>query len=503
MSGRLFSLLSSSEIREPAPDQDVRVRSLAASVDEMTPEVAWDAYAALHDEIERWAQPVRAGLLGTQLPWTDEESVLGREIHRAYDELAALGYRIAQAFLRRGPAWDERVRQVTSRTLYLMGETVKWEVAVTPRAAHDYRKPHTLMREAIAAREHRRAVLLAGVPTSAGCTIESLYFRVMLLARFASGALNARQIEILDAWMWQWMPSLTSVASAPPGASLRVDLDAAEGLRRGRRSDDGPSLYLPQGPIEKAYRAVLAQFHAGHVVPASGLASIFRIEEYVAVLDLIQDGLRSSRLPVVNRAERSACEGDIEVELLVGIGEIAGRGLSPPADAGAATSDIYQSRRRVVKLRDESETGLGLEGSRAECAGVAAGDLVAIRRAPGTPLVLGRVARSMPSKGSRSIVMGVQRLGTGVQELVATREQGGMPGETVRMVLVVGADLGGRQDAFLVSDRGYAEAGVFSVTIEQTTYLFRYNRASERGRGWLLAGFEIMGTRSAGAPASP
>lgn len=491
MSEKFLAMLTPIEFgAESTETREERLSRLHASADRIGAVAAWAEFTLIHDDFEQWAPPVRTRLLFAQVAWSDEEARLAKDVHKECNQLARVAYRITQGLLRSGAGWDERLLLAVAKTLHLMAETVKWEVAVAPGDAHDYRKPHHLMREAMIAREHRRPIPSGNSTPITGCTVEALYFRVLLLARFSGGALNARQIEILDTWMFQWMPSFASVADAPPGSALRADLDSAGGLRRGPRDDRGPSLYLPQGSIEKAYRAVLAQFHEGQIVAATGLASTFRVEEYVVVLDIIQEGLKLSRRTSVERATREACHD--EVELLVGLGEIGRAGFGDTHVAGLASSNIYQVKRRMVLRSNQSDSGLGLEGPRPECAGIAAGDVVAIRISTESPLILGVVARNVPARDGGTMVIGVRRLGKGVQQVEITRLCDGVKES---LLLVIGADAAGKDDAFLVPESSYAIGTEFVATVQGATYAFRFNRARERGRGWLLAGFEIVSAR--------
>jgi hypothetical protein len=409
----------------------------------------------------------------------------------------------------------DRTRAIIAHTLYFMGETVKWEVAVTPEPRHDFAKPHGLMRAAMAGNQHRVALDMRYDGRAASCTIESLYFRMLLLARFASGALNCKQIEILDAWMWLWMPALSGVTTPPAGNALRADLDTRDALRHGPRQGEGLSLYLPQDPIEKAYRSLLAEFQAGRIVPAVGIASTFRIEEHVAVLDLVRRGLRYSRGGPTSRAERHP--RDHAVEMMVGLTEITSRAFASPQPAAptialsivgaperkpaqrreAALDDIYEARRRMVRLANVSDTGLGLECPLSASESIATGDLVAVSIAEGEPPVVGKVVRSAPSKRPGRVILGVRRLASGLDLVDLSREQPGCSPEQLQLTYVAGRDASGRHDAFLVSERAYAERGTYTARIDKTLFTFRFNRVRQRGRGWVLAGFEVVSARAA------
>lgn len=462
---------------------------------------------------EHLAEPLRRRLLGTSLTWTDEEISLARWLHRTSDDLAVVGYMVCSAMAHSAGVADERWRRASGLALYYMGETVKWEVVVAPRSAHDYRKPHALMREAMSAARHREPMSMLVDARMAVCTLESLYLRVLLLSRFASGALNSKQIEILDAWMWMWTPVLTTVTLAPEGAALRADLDSSDGLRRGPRADEGPALYIPQRPIETAYRALVAAFHSGLIVPSEGRCAGFRIEEHVAVLDLIRRGLRESLQAPVVRAARQSC--DCRVRLWIGPGEIAACAFTASAPAAARLSlvalegraeptarrvsdrdadadSIYDRKLRFARLVNTSETGFALEAAIEDCAGLTTGDVIAIRVDADAAPIIGKVVRCAPGKAPGSLHVGIRRLVTQLRNIRVNREGRGV----MDLLLALGHDATGCQDAFLVSDRTFAETTPLVALFGSTEFTFRFNRARDRGRGWVLAGYEVSAART-------
>jgi cation diffusion facilitator CzcD-associated flavoprotein CzcO len=94
----------------------------------------------------------------------------------------------------------------------------------------------------------------------------------------------------------------------------------------------------------------------------------------------------------------------------------------------------------MMRLVDQSDTGLGLEGLEAECGAIAAGDLVAVRFSASDPLVLGKVVRSVASKLPGHVLLGVRRLSAALQLLELEREAGERPAETLRLMFVPGLD---------------------------------------------------------------
>jgi hypothetical protein len=189
----------------------------------------------------------------------------------------------------------------------------------------------------------------------------------------------------------------------------------------------------------------------------------------------------------------------------VGLAEIARRGFSAPGpatpaltladadsrpvvrEAGWSIESIYEPERRHVRLLDESETGWGLEGGTKDCSAIAAGDLVALRLASDEPLAVGRVVRGAPSKSAGRVVLGVRKVTDSVRHVAMMRPNG----EVVPLIFAPGREASGRHDAYLVAESTYESREALRATLGGTTFTIRFNRIRERGRGWILAGFEV------------
>jgi hypothetical protein len=505
--------MSTEEMR---PLIERRLHDLHAASGHATPDAAVAALCAIHADVGHFAEVSKARLLATSLAWSDEQRAEARWIHETNQRVAALCLQITEGLRREVGAGDARTLQGIAFTLLYMGESMKWEFASGARAPRDYRSLHGLIRHAIAAGRGLTPLRLEVGGRARACTLESLYFRALLLARFASGNLSCKQIEILDEWVWMWAPLLQSVPVPPAGTALRADLDSGEGLRAGPRKDGNPALYLPQGPIEAAFRSLVAQFHSGRIVPSEGCTAGFRIEEHVAVLDLVRRGLRATKRGTTVRAERRSMS--LTVEVYLGLTEIEQRAFLPPAPRAAslalaskdgvrrsgvrererdtAIDEIYDPRRRLVNLVNVSESGLGFEGSDAACEAMAVGALVGLRLYPTGAFLIGRIARRIASATPGRVVIGVRRVSADAR-VVEVAEDVGAGATRHSMVYVQGDDRNGCHDAFLVGDRTFEQGGTFEVRARENSYAFRFNRVRERGRGWVLAGFEIVSARPA------
>src|SRR5258708_15542544 len=144
---------------------------------------------------------------------------------------------------------------------------------------------------------------------------------------------------------------------------------------------------------------------------------------------------------------------------------------------------------------------MGFEGLECEVAGVGVGDLLGWRNITGGPVVLARVMRRVPSSTSGQVFMGVQLLTEAAQPLklsqVASFDNGNANGTHL---FVPGDDDSGQRDAFLVSDNTYELQASYKTHVGNEAFTLKFNRVRGKGRGWILAGFEILAAQRA-APA--
>lgn len=500
----------------PAVDRgtlESRLDAFQSRLDGMEIQSAWQAFEALHREITDCMTTTKADLLALGVTWSDEDKSRAAWIHAVHQRYWALGCRLSKRLSQEAGAADSRCLGAIATSLFHAGEAVKSEVALSNPSPRRYGALHGLMRMAMDSGYLRRPIQVEAGGRRVACTLETLYFRALLLARFASGALNGRQVEILDAWLFMWSPALRGSAAAEQGASLRVDLDSQAGLTRDPRIGGGDSLFLPQEPIRLGYCDVLAQLQSGQVVPADGCTAGFRVEDHIAVLGIVRRGFRAQAEQVA-RAERIAVNAT--VELFVGLGEVTARGyavhLAPEgqfdleqvgipraADDRRAREDplgkIFDVRKRYAQLVNTSDTGACLEGLSAECDGISAGDLVGLRTAAADPLILGKVVRCVASATPGHTIIGIRKLSTsGSPARVFASSAEDAP--AVPLIFVSGHDDTGRYDGYLVSEREFEQRASLEARVDGSVFAFRFNRVRERGRGWILAGFQIEGARA-------
>jgi hypothetical protein len=340
-------------------------------------------------------------------------------------------------------------------------------------------------------------------------TIEQLFLRTHFLDRFASGNLNRQQIEVLDAWIWEWVADFTGSPRYPGGVVMRVDLDSDHGLRFGRRKDEGPALYLRLGPLEERRRAVIRELHRGRVVPPKGRAANIRMESHVVVLINLRTVFAGGAVAGYPRPARSATK-PIQVEVVVGLKEIA-RELAdarapalslefvadskPAARRAAAPSLVQEKERRLLTLKDASSTGFLLEASVKDARSIGQYELVGLRLARGQPLVLGRVERRVDEIG-RGMQIGVQALSDDAWPVRVARLKGA-DGKLAEFVFVPGPDSSGLFDSFAVPFDAWKQGALYRMSAGGDEFTIALNRVHRRGHDWALAGFEIVARKKA------
>lgn len=442
-------------------------------------------------------------LLASALCWNEDNQTMVAWICRQHRELATMGLTLAGSILEQPEGAREKLGCVTALAFFHWAEAAKW-APVRERA--DYAPLHTLLSAAIASGRERESFSWAADGRGHRTTLESLYFRALLLDRFASGSLTRQQVELLDAWMWEWSSALRSSRSVPVGAALRVDLDANAGLRDGAREGEGRSLYLALAPLETERRKIVKDLQRGRMVPRHGVAADFRIEEHVTLLDHLKREFRDHAPGAGTRAPRHHAAGT-RVEVWVGLSEILLRGIGVGTETGRwralnlqdpsidahARARFTEATKRYLWLADASATGLGFEAMESDAAGIEIGDLIGWRKANGGPVTLGVIRRRIAGSTAGQVFLGVQLVTEAAQPLTLTSDVAFDGGQAAGTYLFVpGNDASGRHDAFLISESTYQQHATLRTRAGSSSFQLRFNRVRGRGRGWLLAGFEIM-----------
>ena len=271
---------------------------------------------------------------------------------------------------------------------------------------------------------------------------------------------------------------------------------------------------MPIAPLEAKRQTVIKEFHRGRIVPSLGIASDFRVEEHVAVLEQLHAAFQAKSEDDEPRTKRAPTPSSY-VDVCVGLGEILSRGLKPgegraplalAANGSAANmdhrvrqvqfADENETTRRMLRLIDVSETGFGFEATEKEASGMGVGDVIGIRLSDEEPCVLGRVVRRVPGQFEGKVVLGVDTITRAPQAITLKRTQPqGRPDDEDLYIYVPGNDDSGAHDSFLVPEKIVIDGNSHDARIGDDTFTLQFNRVRRKGRGWALAGFEIIEAR--------
>lgn len=305
-------------------------RALKTELVHLAQDEAGSRLGQLAAMLDQGVARIKGELLATSLCWNEEHQALVAWLCAEHEHLFSMAHTLAQS--RPATCGDETLTlRVPAAALYHWGEAVKWS---TRRERQDYNPLHALMSAAMRDGSQRQPVRMVVDGRGRTVTIEALYFRALMLDRFAGGSLTRPQLEILDAWLWEWVPVLNARREAPDARCFRTDLDSNTGLREGAAAQGANALYLPLQPLVERRREVIAHLHRGRLVPEHGCASEMRLEEHVAVLEQVGRAFEGAGSGRESRAERRPGAG-LRIEVWVGIQEIVSHGLAPRRTDGA------------------------------------------------------------------------------------------------------------------------------------------------------------------------
>jgi hypothetical protein len=451
---------------------------------------------------------LKPDLLGSALSWNEDNRLVIAWIYQQHRKIIEMGAGVIEAMRRDRPG-AALLARIVALSLFHWGEAIKW---VAGRERRDYTPLHDMLKLSMAGGTHREALNWVADGRGRRVSIESLYLRALLLDRFASGNLSRQQVEVLDAWLWEWAACLKADEAYPGSASLRVNLDENAGLRDGRR-ERGRSVYLPLDPLESRRRQIIKELHCGRIFPAYGCTAHFRIEEHVAVIDHLARAFRPREDSYPERAARR--QESARIEMWVGFPEILARatGVTVGTDTGkwralsltdpAISTDPKDAgrpvpygnadlSRRCLWLSDTSDGGCGFEALEIDAAGIEVADVVGWRRASRDPITLGRVVRRQASATLGQVFLGVQLLTETGLPITLVRTDAPGDGSVDTFLFVPGDDASGRRDAFLLPEATFQQQHSYRARTGDESYTIKFSLVRSSGRGWILAGFEVV-----------
>ena len=439
--------------------------------------------------VEDWYQPIAledlSSLLLQTLAWEQPEQNLAFELHNTASTLADLARLTALAAAKALPRGDERVPKAIALAVLAWSRASLLEhVSSVPPAKRQ--RFHDLHRLFDAAERHASTELPMPLTCNGKAmevSVEGLYVRALLLNRLSGGNLNAQQILILDNWLLAWMPSMWVTATPPEGEiALSVTMGGDAGLQHGAFAVADDVRYVCVAPLRQRLDQSVASLHQGELFPGWGLASALRIEDHVGVIDSLERELAQieSAVPLV-RLPRTQAFGMV-VEAHIGV--------------TSAIGSSFEASGKPLRLRlqDHTESGVGLHVEAGEGGHVRVGDLISMSLFPEQAPVIGEVVRKRPAAAEGEFAIGVRFIARETLPLALVHE--GKPGHhpEVQALYIAGTDRSGRHDAILVSDSVFRAARPLRSSDGDEGEVFRVhlNRVRHRGRGWVLAGFEMI-----------
>ena len=429
-------------------------------------------------------------LLASALCWNEEHHALTGWIHQQHRRLADAALRlVADAALP-----DVRV---VAWLLQHEIEALKWNGG---RERPDFGPLNAAMRKLDAADLSHAEVPVSADGRGHRASVEAQFVRLLLLDRMGTGCLTRPQVEVLDAWLREACGDLALVPQAVEGAAFSIDLAGGSGLRAGGSMPGLHARRLAMAPLEARRRAIVRELQAGRIVPTYGCAAEFRIEEHVAVAQHLRAMLAALAPGAPAREPREAAPGT-RVEAFVGLAEILARagveghgvetGQWRALEPRAAANDALDPRRRYLWLCDTSAGGCGFEALEEDAVGLEIGELVGWKR--GGDLAIARVTRRVPGRTPGQVFLGLRLLAESALPIELRRVDAGEAGQAASVHLFVpGDDASGRRDAFLMGESAFSAERAFRVQAGDEAFTLRLNRIRGRGRGWVLAGFEIV-----------
>ena len=449
-----------------------------------------NVYTAVDAAVDATIRDAKSRVLASAIAWGGEGQDLAQGAHETTRTLGNIGLFLSEACeAMRDPAddsQDERLKQVILVALANYAASIRWGAMLrSGRPAPPYAAIHALYRRAEALGIALAAGRIVRDGVARDLSAESHYLRSLLLPLLCHESLDPQQLEIIDSWLWEWLPDyrLTrQMLSSSP--RLWVDLEGHTGLSLRQFMPEGDDVrHLVVSKLGDQIREATESFHAGEV-PGDGCATTFPIEAHTGVLDhltglwdQIQNGAPKRRFDRFTRVE------PLRVEALVGLPEIIAS--AEPRKKGAAM--------RWMHVHDESEGGAALVVDQALWDTIWHGDVIGIRVDPRAVPHVAVVVRKF-SIEDRDFAIGVEWIAREPRHLAMNepeREFGG----PVPVLYIPGEDESGRVDTIILDEKHFMHDGCFELAFEDRVFELRLNRLLRRGRGWVAAGYEITGLR--------
>ncbi|MCX7672301.1 MAG: hypothetical protein N2Z63_01695 [Thiobacillaceae bacterium] len=361
---------------------------------------------------------------------------------------------------------------------------------------------------------------------------EAEYLRALLLSPLGSGRLLPRQLEMVDQWLGQWA-HLVELAKAydPQRHHFYVDVSQGTGLRRVQGETNSNHRYVALDRLLAHIDSIKASLKTGGTPAALGLGEDFRLPEGYDLLDLVRaewsassgrDRRRSARQAENSRWEVVRDLVNIHHKLREEQAIVAapGRqtGLTPEelldiklygfvterTKAGLQQRATASVTAQVIErwpLQDRSEHGVCLLLRAEDNDWLKVGRLLALRPDPAEDWHLGLIRRIARVDESWRRV-GVEYIGR--KPRMAVLEQDAP--STLSYVVDDDSDLTpssqtypallldyGQANLLVLESARYGHGRTYRLKSDEAAYRIRLDSVRERGDGWLMVTYTVLG----------
>jgi hypothetical protein len=446
-------------------------------------------YIAIDAAVDAAIAEEKSRVLASALAWGRDGQELARRAHETTLALGGIGLLLSETCgsLRARDGSDERLQQIILLALANYGSATRWAAMLR----HGPKEPpypavHALYRRA----ESIQAALAPGRVVRDGIarplTAEAHYLRNLLLPLLCHESLDPQQLEIIDTLLWDWSVDYRLTRQMlTTSPRLWVDLDGRAGVSLRQFMPEGEDVrHLVVANMSRHLLEATQSFHDGRF-PVQGCAADFPLEAHSAVLDHLASVLEHIEAgPPRRRFERFTRLEPLRVEALIGLKQIQESAFTKTGQGLA------------MHVYDESEGGAALLVDRSTWETVWHGDLVAIRVEDRSIAHLGVVVRKFAT-GPEGFAIGLEWICREPRNLTLREAKDEPSARTVPTLYLPEGDVSGRLDMVLLDENQFLQGTRYEVTIDDRVFEIGVNRLLRRGRGWVAAGYEIVGVHKA------
>lgn len=460
------------------------------------------------------------------------ESRLWTAIHAFYWEITRGYHAFLMDFVANpgGSRIQQHIPLIAARALRGFADILKWRYFRYERAEEKlWLRMHNIYRIAeFDGFQNNRFKFYEQEGKASSCMEE--YVRALLLSTLGSGTLTARQIEMVDKWLYNWS-DLTSLDTTfvPEQHFFIVDTAHGQGLRRIRAQTNAePSYrYLSTERLLARLGETERALKSGAIAASLGLGEEFRLPDGYDLINYVRNEWAPANERERRLSPREPTEGRCEVvhdlanichrmqmEQEIATGVHASQSLSPEEILDIKLYGFVTERTKAIvtqrsmgsgdqaverwPMRDRSETGIGITLKNEQSEWVRVGKLLALRLDPTAPWRIGMVRRiSRQEDDWRRIGASLMYEVPELARLESTAEH------TTLTYSVDGSAYGGEETssnvlAFTNMEEGpalileaakYAHGRQYRLHLPDKVSLIQLESVLDKGDGWLMSSY--------------